>query len=114
MLANVDHKARVVQEEIFGPVLVAIPYDDLDDLVAMANDTVATGSQWFVCLVDLDQGLRAVGVYTIFGSVVNGTNVIDEIAAVPVSDPEIGVPLEQVTIERIAISSGTAPTPSGE
>lgn len=39
VLANVDHKARVVQEEIFGPVLVAVPYDDLDDLVAMANDT---------------------------------------------------------------------------
>jgi phenylacetaldehyde dehydrogenase len=40
VIANVDQKARVVQEEIFGPVLVAMPYDDLDDLVAMANDTI--------------------------------------------------------------------------
>jgi phenylacetaldehyde dehydrogenase len=40
VITNVDQKARVVQEEIFGPVLVAVPYDDLDDLVAMANDTI--------------------------------------------------------------------------
>jgi phenylacetaldehyde dehydrogenase len=30
---------RVVREEIFGPVLVATPVDDLDDLAALANDT---------------------------------------------------------------------------
>ena len=40
VIANADQKARVVQEEIFGPVLVAMPYDDLDGLVTMANDTV--------------------------------------------------------------------------
>ena len=28
------------QEEIFGPVLVALPFDDEDDLVAQANDSV--------------------------------------------------------------------------
>jgi len=31
---------RVVQEEIFGPVLVATPVDDLDELASLANDTV--------------------------------------------------------------------------
>lgn len=31
--------ARVVQEEIFGPVLVALPFDDLDEAVALANDS---------------------------------------------------------------------------
>lgn len=30
---------RVVQEEIFGPVLVALPYDNLDEVAAWANDT---------------------------------------------------------------------------
>ncbi len=30
---------RVVQEEIFGPVLVACPFDNVDDLVEMANGT---------------------------------------------------------------------------
>lgn len=32
--------ARVCQEEIFGPVLVALPYRDEDELVALANGTV--------------------------------------------------------------------------
>lgn len=39
VLTNVDQKARVVQEEIFGPVVVAMPYDDLDQVAAWANDT---------------------------------------------------------------------------
>lgn len=39
VLANVDQKSRVVQEEIFGPVVVAMPYDDLDQVAAWANDT---------------------------------------------------------------------------
>ena len=30
---------RVAREEIFGPVLVATPVDDLDDLATLANDT---------------------------------------------------------------------------
>jgi aldehyde dehydrogenase (NAD+) len=31
---------RIAQEEIFGPVLCIIPYDTVDDAVAIANDTV--------------------------------------------------------------------------
>ncbi|OWW23071.1 aldehyde dehydrogenase [Noviherbaspirillum denitrificans] len=30
---------RIVQEEIFGPVLVAMPYDDLDEVAGWVNDT---------------------------------------------------------------------------
>ena len=30
---------RVVREEIFGPVLVAMPFDDVDTAVQLANDT---------------------------------------------------------------------------
>lgn len=30
---------RVVREEIFGPVLTALPWDDLDDLITKANDS---------------------------------------------------------------------------
>jgi cyclophilin family peptidyl-prolyl cis-trans isomerase len=74
--------------------------------VAMANDRVSNGSQWFVTLADLDQALRRVGTYTIFGAVVTGTDVIDAIAEVPVNDPEIGVPLTAVWIEKIVISDG--------
>ncbi|PMS15514.1 betaine-aldehyde dehydrogenase [Trinickia dabaoshanensis] len=31
--------ARIVKEEIFGPVLTAMPWDDIDDLVNRANDS---------------------------------------------------------------------------
>ena len=37
---NVDNKMTIAQEEIFGPVLVVIPYDDEDDAVRIANDSV--------------------------------------------------------------------------
>jgi phenylacetaldehyde dehydrogenase len=39
VMTRVDQKARVVQEEIFGPVVVAMPYDNLDQVAAWANDT---------------------------------------------------------------------------
>lgn len=29
-----------MQEEIFGPVVVALPYDDIDEVVRLANDTM--------------------------------------------------------------------------
>lgn len=40
IVGGLDHSARVCQEEIFGPVLCALPFSDEDDLVAQANDTV--------------------------------------------------------------------------
>jgi phenylacetaldehyde dehydrogenase len=39
IFVETDHSMRVVREEIFGPVLVAMEWDDVDDLVAKANDT---------------------------------------------------------------------------
>jgi cyclophilin family peptidyl-prolyl cis-trans isomerase len=84
--------------------------------VAMANAAPrvpdSNGSQFFITLADLDTQLRAAGVYTIFGGVVSGTDVVDEIATVPVNDPEIGLPLTPVIIETITISAGSAPTAS--
>jgi acyl-CoA reductase-like NAD-dependent aldehyde dehydrogenase len=40
VLAGVDNRMTVAQEEIFGPVLAVIPFDDMDDAIAKANDTV--------------------------------------------------------------------------
>jgi aldehyde dehydrogenase (NAD+) len=40
VFSNVTSGMRIAQEEIFGPVLVIIPYDDVDEAVAIANDTV--------------------------------------------------------------------------
>jgi len=39
VFADVTNDMTVAREEIFGPVLVVIGYDDLDDAVAIANDT---------------------------------------------------------------------------
>ncbi|MEV8568708.1 aldehyde dehydrogenase [Streptomyces sp. NPDC051322] len=40
VLDGLDNASRTCQEEIFGPVLVALPFDDEEDLVRMANDSV--------------------------------------------------------------------------
>ena len=39
VLAQVRQDMRVCQEEIFGPVVAVTPFDDDDEVVAMANDT---------------------------------------------------------------------------
>jgi acyl-CoA reductase-like NAD-dependent aldehyde dehydrogenase len=39
VLDGVDSSMSVVREEIFGPVLAALPFDDVDEAVALANDT---------------------------------------------------------------------------
>ena len=39
LFADVDPRSAIAQEEIFGPVLSIVSYDDEDDAVAIANDT---------------------------------------------------------------------------
>ena len=39
LFADVDNSMTIAQEEIFGPVLVMIPFDDDDDAVRIANDS---------------------------------------------------------------------------
>ena len=39
VLTNTHGNMKVVREEIFGPVLVAAPFSDLDDIAAQANDS---------------------------------------------------------------------------
>nr|WP_244423644.1 aldehyde dehydrogenase [Nitratireductor pacificus] len=38
ILAGVDNTARICREEVFGPVLVVLPFDDEADVIAQAND----------------------------------------------------------------------------
>ena len=40
VFADVNGDMRIAREEIFGPVLAAIPFKDEDDLVAKANDSI--------------------------------------------------------------------------
>ncbi|HKE04206.1 MAG TPA: aldehyde dehydrogenase family protein, partial [Blastocatellia bacterium] len=48
VFANVNNKMTIAREEIFGPVLSIIPYEDEDDAVRIANDTVygLAGGVW--------------------------------------------------------------------
>lgn len=39
IFANVDNASKIAQEEIFGPVLAILPYDDDEDAVRIANDS---------------------------------------------------------------------------
>lgn len=39
VFTNLAASARIVREEIFGPVVVATPFDDLEEVVALANDS---------------------------------------------------------------------------
>lgn len=40
VLVDARQDMRVVQEEIFGPVVVAMPFDDVEEAVRLANDTM--------------------------------------------------------------------------
>jgi acyl-CoA reductase-like NAD-dependent aldehyde dehydrogenase len=57
IFSDVTPAMRIAQEEIFGPVLVVMPYDDEDDAVRIANDTIY-GLAAGVWSGDADRALR--------------------------------------------------------
>lgn len=57
VFSNVNNGMSIAREEIFGPVLSIIPYDDEDEAIAIANDT-PYGLSGYVSSSDLDRARR--------------------------------------------------------
>jgi aldehyde dehydrogenase (NAD+) len=57
LFANVRSDMTIAQEEIFGPVLVIIPYEDEEDAIRIANDS-QYGLSGFVVSKDLERARR--------------------------------------------------------
>ena len=57
VFSNVSNDMTIAREEIFGPVLSIIPYDDEDDAVRIANDT-PYGLSSYVSSANLDRARR--------------------------------------------------------
>jgi betaine-aldehyde dehydrogenase len=56
LFVDVDNSMTIAQEEIFGPVVSVVPYDDIDHAIAIANDSEfgLSGTVWSS---DIDQAL---------------------------------------------------------
>jgi peptidyl-prolyl cis-trans isomerase B (cyclophilin B) len=70
--------------------------------LAMANSGPNSGgSQFFINFADNSKGLQAN--YSVFGQVVEGREVVDQIAKVPVAGPQGDTPTQSVWIEKLTV-----------
>jgi acyl-CoA reductase-like NAD-dependent aldehyde dehydrogenase len=60
LFADADNSMRIAREEIFGPVLTAIPYRDQEEAITIANDS-EYGLAGSVFTADSDRGLAIAG-----------------------------------------------------
>lgn len=77
VVANPGHKPlTLVREEVFGPVVVAMPFDDLEQALALANDS-PYGLGASVWTNRLDQAQRAMDAFQAGTIWVNSHNLVD-------------------------------------
>lgn len=68
VLDNVDNYMRIAREEIFGPVLVVIDCDGLDDAVEIANDSCygLAAAVWSDCMADVHRASKRLRAGTVW------------------------------------------------
>jgi aldehyde dehydrogenase (NAD+) len=71
VFAGVHNKMAIAQEEVFGPVLVMIPFADEADAVAIANDS-PYGLAAYVQTNDMERARRVAGKMRAGGVSING------------------------------------------
>ena len=76
LITGVDPKSSVAQEEIFGPALVVLPFDDDDDAVRIADDT-PYGLSGAVFSADFDRAMAIARRFRTGTVGVNGGNWFD-------------------------------------
>jgi aldehyde dehydrogenase (NAD+) len=70
VFGNVDNSMRIAQEEIFGPVLSVIPWDDEEEMIRQANDSVF-GLYAAIWTQDITKALRTARSLEAGGVVIN-------------------------------------------
>lgn len=76
VFTNCEHDSTIVKNEIFGPVVIVTPFDTIDDVVAMANDTDfgLAASVWSQNLSAVHRLIKRINAGTVW---VNTHNLVD-------------------------------------
>jgi acyl-CoA reductase-like NAD-dependent aldehyde dehydrogenase len=70
ILNDVQHDMKVVCQEVFGPVLTVMPYDDLDQAIEQSNDS-SYGLQSGVFTTNLNTAMKVVKSFKTGGVIIN-------------------------------------------
>jgi aldehyde dehydrogenase (NAD+) len=80
LFGNVDNASELAQEEVFGPVIAAMPFGDEEEGVALANDT-RYGLAGYLHTTNLSRALRVAAALDVGNVGINGGAAVSNPAA---------------------------------